>query len=82
MGKLLTLPNLVVLAIIDEYFKDILLTLCVYTTSKQVELASGQLVIYIERERESSAKPANLIIDRSIYSISLSFKLSEKTFIS
>ena len=50
MGKLLTLPNLVVLAIIDEYFKDILLTLCVYTTSKQVELASGQLV----RERESS----------------------------
>ena len=50
MGKLLTLPNLVVLAIIDEYFKDILLTLCVYTTGKQVELASGQLV----RERESS----------------------------
>ena len=44
MGKLLTLPNLVVLAIIDEYFKDILLTLCVYTTGKQVELASGQFV--------------------------------------
>ena len=32
---------LVVIAIIDEYFKDLFLTLCAYTTGKQVELTSG-----------------------------------------
>ena len=55
---------MVAIAKIVEYFKDLLLILCVFTTGKQVQRISGQRV----RVRELSAKQANLIIDRSISS--------------
>ena len=56
---------MVAIAKIVEYFKDLLLILCVFTTGKQVQRISGQRV----RVRELSAKQANLIRERSMSSI-------------
>ena len=59
---------MVVLAMIDEYFKDLLLTVCLHTTGNKLNWLQASL-FERERERTLSAKQANLIRDRSIYSM-------------
>ena len=64
---------------IDDYFKvNLLLTSCVHTTGKQVELTLGQLGR--ERVWALSAKQANLIRDRSISSSANILLFNYQTF--